>query len=120
MTDVDIDPEAVAQAMTVEAVKARIVALTLRSLDHAEELLEDGTPQVKMQVMRSVIPTLVKSLAKDEQDAELAELRAQMVELRKDIMRAGTIEATASPTPEDVEGDEPDLRIAPPMPTDEG
>lgn len=112
----DIEPHAI-DALDLTAatnhMKMRVVKLGVDALTFAEDMMENGTDQMKMQVSRSVIPPLMKALQANEADDEMVQLRVDMAELRKEMMGRGTIDTTASTVApqSDVDEDEPDLRI---------
>lgn len=112
MTDLDVPAlppgveELLADAPAV--LKTRVLKMTLTALGVAEDLLENGSPQVQMQVMRTVIPTLVKSLANQKDDSELDEMRKEFAELRREIMQAGSMDATVADDGPTVDSDSPD------------
>lgn len=116
----EIDPVVLNAALSVDMVRLRVVKLTMAAIDEAEDLIETGTPQVKMAVMRSVIPALIRGLTTQGQHGELEDMKAEMAELRRQVMAAGSIPVTARPAYGDA-GVEPDLRagrtLAPPLPS---
>lgn len=76
-----------------DVLKARVMVLTLDALDHAEDLIRNGTPDVKLRVMQNVLPVLVKALVQQEEANELDEMRKGMEELRQQMFQA-PIDAT--------------------------
>lgn len=90
-----------------EYLKTRILTMTINALTQAEDLLANGSPQVQIQIMRTVIPTLIKSLASQQDDTEVNALKEEFAALRREIMEAGSMDTTVTdPTAQD---DDPDM-----------
>lgn len=117
-TDLDaIDPADL--NAVVNEVKGRVAALIMKSLDEADDILDNGTSAAKLAVMKSVVPTLVRSLATVNEDNDLEKMKADMEQVRREVMQAGVISTTATTTDADADaGDaDDDLRPHPgPMP----
>lgn len=96
------DPAALASALTVDAVKQRVVRLVLRSLDETETLLAVGDPDTKMKVMGKIIPTLMRALQSSDEDNSIAAMQEEMRVMHEEMMRIGQQQApttTAIPGP---------------------
>lgn len=92
MTDFqDIAAQVVAED---DELKSRVRGLIDLMLEQSEELIQTGTPAIKLQLMKSVIPALVKEMRPAEKNDELAELRTAMRELYASLR-----ENVASPRP---------------------
>ncbi len=72
---IDDDPE----------LKRRIKALVNLAVDEAHELLVSGSPSIKQNVMRTLLPAAVRAAQANKQDEELATLREQMALLIAEI-----------------------------------
>lgn len=79
--------EAIETAEQQEAarLRARIVALGHEALNEAEKMMVYSTPVIKLQLMRTVIPNLIKVLERTQQDGEMIELKRQFDAFRKEM-----------------------------------
>lgn len=70
-----------------EDIRERVKELCFKALDEAEYLMDHGNHTVRLQIMRSLMPGLVKSVGKKTESDELQALRetvnALMVEMRQ-------------------------------------
>lgn len=99
-------------AMAVEIAKNdaeiehKVRLLALDALHHAQYILDYGTPALKMQVIRSVLPAMTKELAREQEDEAITKMRAEMIEMFKE-MRGSAL--PDSPITEDDELDADEL-----------
>lgn len=86
-----------------EVVRKAVRMLAIKVLDRADFLLTEGSPATRITVIRAIMPALVKTLEKQQDDNELEELRKTLNEVR-DELRSGPVtivrmpEHTAIPT----------------------
>ncbi len=88
-----------------EDVRARVKELCFKALDEAEWIMENGNLAVRMQIMRSLMPGLVKSVGKKTESDELQLLRETVNELMVEMRQ------TSAPVP--VVGEDDELSVPP-------
>lgn len=74
--------------------------LTATAITRLNAVLQYGTPQQQQQVLRAFIPALLRQAEKNEQNEEIAQLRADLAELRAEMHDYETPEEDVEPTPE--------------------
>lgn len=88
-------------AMAVEIAKndaeieQQVRRLAKSALDHAQYILNYGTPALKMQVIKSVLPAMTKELAREQENDIIAEMRNEMAAMF-DEMRGGVPESPSA------------------------
>lgn len=88
-----IDPE----------IQAKMRRLVLQAIDQAQYLMDVGSPPMQMALVKSLMPAMVKEMAKQGGESdEVAGLRQELRELMLEV-RGGT--AGASEMEEDLHGD---------------
>lgn len=87
-----------AAAQDDEIVRKAVRMLAMKVLDRADYLLEEGSPATRITVIRAIMPALVKTLEKKQDDDELAELRKVLNEVR-DELRTGPTTIVRIPGP---------------------
>lgn len=92
-----------------EEVKAQTKRLALAVLSEALDLVENGTPQSKHTIIRSLMPALAKGLTRGQESDEIQELRKQMAELLEEVRGPGDTSVKVSVT--DAHGDQPHYTI---------
>ncbi len=105
-----------------DAIKARVRRLVISTIELYEEMLITGTPAVKAQLIRSVVPAMLKEMQEEKVDDSIVNLRAEMREMMEQVRQPVTIHTPL----EDENGDmlpedtprlpAPDLPPLPPMP----
>lgn len=77
-----IDPEELLRKVANDdEVRARTKQLALCVLDEAEHLILEGNPSVKVTMIRSLMPTLAKSLDKQDEVSEVDLMRQEVQHL---------------------------------------
>lgn len=76
----------------------RLNRLVSDLLDEAEEVVENGSPRMKADLINRMVPHLVKQMQEKQEDEEIVRLRAEM-EIVKEMMRPQIGPITISPTP---------------------
>lgn len=71
-------------------VKASAKALALSTIAHAQYLLDRGQPAMKLQIIRSLLPTALASLKESPEDASVGELRDEMAAVLAEVRGAAT------------------------------
>ena len=74
--------------------------LTANAIIELQKMLTYGTPQVKLQLLRSFIPPLIRQAESTGGNEEIAALRREMLELRRDMGEYQTPDEIEEPTPE--------------------
>lgn len=64
---------------TEEELRARLRSLAIKMIDEAYEILEEGTPAARLQIVKTFGSHLVRALGSDDEDV--------LGDLRKDFMR---------------------------------
>lgn len=104
MSDASIKAAVTAVVSEDAALRARVASFVNRAIGQAEGLLLTGTPEVQAQLIRSVVPAMVKAMATDDSPDEHADMRAQFQELMAEL-RAGvadpSVPAVTELPPED-------------------
>src|SRR5690606_40927099 len=67
----------------LEHIRTRAARLVNRMLAEAERQIETATPEIRAQLVKSVLPSIMKELGGSDADAALDELKAQHFEDRK-------------------------------------
>lgn len=105
MSDATIAAAVTATVAEDAELRARVASFVNRAISQAEGLLLTGTPQVQAQLIRSVVPAMVKAMTVDDAPDEHADLRMQfeelMAELRSGVADPTQHAATALQPPED-------------------
>lgn len=84
MTDVsEVIADAVANSTEL---RRRAEVFVSRLLDEAEELLDRANPVMRVQILRSWLPTLIREMNKTNVNDELGELRESLTELRRKVL----------------------------------
>jgi len=93
MTDVNkVIAEAVASSPDL---RGRAEQFVSRLIDEAEELLDRSNPTMRVQILRSWLPTLIREMNKTNAQDDMVELRTQLVELRNRVLSGDS-----TPTPD--------------------
>lgn len=97
---------AVTAAVSDDAeLRGRVASFVNRAISQAEGLLLTGSPQVQAQLIRSVVPAMVKAMTVDDSPDEHADMRAEfeelMTELRSGVADPSLPAASALQPPED-------------------
>ena len=66
--------------------RARAEQFVSRLLDEAEELLDRSNPTMRVQILRSWLPTLIREMNKTNVNDELGELRTALSDLRRKVL----------------------------------
>jgi hypothetical protein len=65
--------------------RAAVKNLAMRAVQEAQIIMDRGTPNLKLSVIKVLMPAVARELAKKEERDDLAILRAQMTEMFKEI-----------------------------------
>lgn len=71
-----------------DMLKVRATRLANSIFSEAEAMIATGSPAVKVQLVKSMLPAIVKAMASEEKVDDQAELRAAFIELQAEV-RAG-------------------------------
>ena len=83
-----------------EELKARIRDLAIRTIDEAEDMLHEGTPQMKLQIVKHFGGHMMRALGRDEEDV-LSDLRKDFMKLIEEQKTPrGHLRAVGGPTPD--------------------
>ena len=88
-----------------EVIKQAVRKLAFEVVHEAHKMLHQGSPATRLSVIRSLLPSLVRSLEKQEDQDQNIELQKQLAELMKEV-RDGT-KVVLEVTPIDPEEDTP-------------
>jgi len=94
----------------LEHIRTRAARLVNRMLAEAERQIETATPEIRAQLVKSVLPSIMKELGGSDADTALDELKAQHFELMEGIRSALTTRLvdTTADTPRALPQDGPD------------
>lgn len=88
MSDNDELAQAVAQAaMSDPEMQAAVRKLAVMAIRKTHHYLQNGSPQVQMQILRSFIPALIREMAKGDESDGHDELRSEFETLKREMMR---------------------------------
>lgn len=83
-----------------ERVSAAARQLTATAIIELNNLLKWGTPQAKLQVLRSFIPPLIRQAQSTEGSEEIAQLRKELAEFREEMTTYETPDEDEDPIPD--------------------
>jgi hypothetical protein len=106
------DDRALAEAMLAaadEVIIEDLRGLTREFIKHAREMLRTGTPAIKAQLVKSVVPLLLRNSleAGSRESEELAAMREQMAILNKLIRDGVAVRTAADPLAQLIPEDNP-------------
>lgn len=78
--------------------RAAVKSLAMRAVEEAQFIMDRGTPNLKLSVIKVLMPAVARELAKKEERDDLAVLRAEMQEMMKE-MRSGVQTEVGDATP---------------------
>lgn len=106
MSDVTIAAAVEAAVSSDDQLRAQVGSFVKRAIGEAEALLVTGSPAVKAQLVRSVVPAMVKAMTVDDSPDEHAELRDRFDDLMAEL-RSGVADPGARAVSEGPPTDEP-------------
>lgn len=88
-----------AAAAQDELVKQAVRKLAFEVVHEAHNLLSKGSPATRMSVIRSLLPSLVRSLEKNEETEGTKELQKQLGELMAEVRSGAKVVLDVTPHP---------------------
>lgn len=73
-------------AMSDPAMQKAVRQLAIMAIRKTHHYLQNGSPQVQMQILRSFIPALIREMSKGDEGDGHDQLRAEFESLRREMM----------------------------------
>jgi hypothetical protein len=73
-------------AMSDPAMQKAVRNLAIMAIRKTHHFLQNGSPQVQMQILRSFIPALIREMSKGDESDGHDQLRAEFESLRREMM----------------------------------
>ena len=85
--DGDLADAVATVVMTDPDMQRAVRNLAIMAIRKTHHFLQNGSPQVQMQILRSFIPALIREMARGDESDGHDELRAEFESLRKEMMK---------------------------------